>query len=564
MLVQAQLFVVGGWLAVSAVLLGLGLLERRLSGSPLRSAAGLWRTLWMGWALLLAGLQVWHFFLPVDDRARVFFAAVAVLGWAASGSAPWRVLARALPRNIPALLVVVAAAWWLSNQSLSGPRFGDTGMYLIPTVHWYESYAAVPGLANLFVPFGHNLSYFLYAALLDAGPFAGRLSHIVNSALVMVLLARGLVACGRLLRRDNDRIAADLFHVLALVAAIELAFSIYLTSPMPDTGVYLFGLVLAAELVEFLCDLRPSRAAMIRIVFLAAVSLTVKLSIAGLSLAVAAGAVLWWMRRTWTSPADAARGVAWASLAASVPVACWIARNVISSGYPLYPAPLLPLPVDWIARVDATAWIQKPMAMAPMWTIFRDLAWWKTRLLSLGWAESDVMRPLVMIAAGAFAFVVARAVQWWRGQPSPVPVLVLAAPLASFFFSFANTPMPRYQGATLWIFGMLLLVLAFAGVLARAGWPLRALAVVLVLAAAAAIPLARGSDLWLPLKDFEGTSSPRTHTEHLASGLDVLVPQNQVCWYAPLPCTPEPHPGLRLRRPGDLGAGFAIDLPEEP
>lgn len=48
------------------------------------------------------------------------------------------------------------------------------------------------------------------------------------------------------------------------------------------------------------------------------------------------------------------------------------------------------------------------------------------------------------------------------------------------------------------------------------------------------------------------------------SGLEVLVPSADFyCWNAPLPCTPEPLPGLRLRREGDLSSGFVMDV-EDP
>jgi hypothetical protein len=76
------------------------------------------------------------------------------------------------------------------------------------------------------------------------------------------------------------------------------------------------------------------------------------------------------------------------------------------------------------------------------------------------------------------------------------------------------------------------------------------------------MPVHRGAEPWLALQAFEPSSPPRLHEQTLPSGLVVRVPENQVCWYAELPCTPEPHPGLRLRVPGDLGSGFAIDLPE--
>jgi hypothetical protein len=73
--------------------------------------------------------------------------------------------------------------------------------------------------------------------------------------------------------------------------------------------------------------------------------------------------------------------------------------------------------------------------------------------------------------------------------------------------------------------------------------------------------LLRTEPVLVELSDFEPVSRPQVALRQLASGLAVQVPVNSdVCSDAPLPCTPEPHPGLRLRRPGDLGGGFAIDV----
>jgi len=137
----------------------------------------------------------------VDDRARVAVAALAAAGLLSVAGRAVRALRRATlamwTRGAVATIGIAATAFWLSHLSMAGPRFGDTGMYLVPTVHWYSTHAIVPGLANLFVPLGHNLSYFLYAALLDGGPLAHRFWHVVNSVLVFALLSRGIARPGR-------------------------------------------------------------------------------------------------------------------------------------------------------------------------------------------------------------------------------------------------------------------------------------------------------------------------------------------------------------------------------
>jgi hypothetical protein len=44
----------------------------------------------------------------------------------------------------------------------------------------------------------------------------------------------------------------------------------------------------------------------------------------------------------------------------------------------------------------------------------------------------------------------------------------------------------------------------------------------------------------------------------LATGLVVQEPQYMQCWDAPLPCTAFRNDHLRLRREGDLRAGFTV------
>jgi hypothetical protein len=66
-----------------------------------------------------------------------------------------------------------------------------------------------------------------------------------------------------------------------------------------------------------------------------------------------------------------------------------------------------------------------------------------------------------------------------------------------------------------------------------------------------------GTDTWL--QPLGGTARLRTFTT--ASGLTVNVPVRNGgrCWDAPLPCTPNPAPNLRLRHSETLAAGFAVD-----
>jgi hypothetical protein len=81
----------------------------------------------------------------------------------------------------------------------------------------------------------------------------------------------------------------------------------------------------------------------------------------------------------------------------------------------------------------------------------------------------------------------------------------------------------------------------------------------------AAVPFTEGKPLLRGLTDFELPPGPELHAETLATGLVVQVPNaTMCCWEGPFPCTPYPNQALRLRREGDLAAGFRIDPSVRP
>jgi hypothetical protein len=75
----------------------------------------------------------------------------------------------------------------------------------------------------------------------------------------------------------------------------------------------------------------------------------------------------------------------------------------------------------------------------------------------------------------------------------------------------------------------------------------------------ALLPFAEGQTPWLELQQLAPLPRSTVREVHMPAGLVVRVPERQTCWNTPPPCTPELDPGLRLRRPDDLGSGFKIE-----
>ncbi|HVM97104.1 MAG TPA: hypothetical protein VMT89_12000, partial [Candidatus Acidoferrales bacterium] len=192
--------------------------------------------------------------------------------------------------------------------------------------------------------------------------------------------------------------------------------------------------------------------------------------------------------------------------------------------------------------------------------LFRAPEWFRGRLISLSWGEPEVIDCLKVGAIALILGVPLRLWRWWRGVLPRVSVAILLPTLVSFVFVFLTAPMPRYQGATIWILAAQLVLLGVGESVLRGRWLPRT-ALVGLIAAATGLPFARGAPLWSAANSFELVGRTSVEEVRLASGLVVTVPKGTpTCWDASLPCTPEPHPGLRLRRDGDLASGFTIDL----
>lgn len=532
--------ILGAWVVLGAAFAGVGALVRRASRAPIAGADGWLASFWVGWAATLYALQLWHVFLPVDGRALALVAAVGLAGIVAAGAGPWRVVVRGVRTRWPAVVALVVVALWLANRALSGAQNGDSGLYHVPTIRWVAEHRLVPGLGNLSVFFADNQSYFLYAALVDVGPFVHGGHHVANALLLLVLAARVLLAVDRVAR---TRAAApeDVFFALLLPAVVALAFDINLTSPSPDLAVFVLGVVLSGALIAL--GRRPAQADVLGLALVASAAVTVKLSLAALAAGTLAVALV--PRRLRDVPAAA--GIAALGL---VP---WIGRGVVLSGYPVYPSTLGAVPVAWrvpetVVRAASGAILVSQAVPGWWWQAVRNPAWVVRWLDSLEWLQRAVLVP-VAIAIGAGLVAAIR-------RPRPrVPLAVLVPPLASFVFCLVTAPRPRFVGAALW-------VVAAETVLLALGTDAGAASRRLVLAGAlglALLPFFDGRPVLRRLSGFEPQPRPRVEEVRLESGLVVRVPTvADSCWDAPPPCAPHPDARLRLRRAGDLESGFVI------
>ena len=598
------------WLAWWLVFAGWGMLFLRACGRRVRGAESLIGAFWIGWSLTLPFLTVWHFFRRVDGAAALVVIAIGLtghilvllrnntgsagvharssLGLRTASSAPrcrppsrlislFAVEARLQPFSfswgrISFILVFLALAFLVADHSLMSPLNFDTGLYHLQAMRWIESYAVVPGLGNLHGRLAFNQSYFLYAALLDAGPWHGLAHYWVTGLFPLTLIAQLLLKLtGRSRRGENP--TRRLFWLLLAVPVYSQVNNYNLSSPSPDLPVFILSVVLALELLDLLM-LSPAATRtvphrVLKIVLIALAGITVKfnfVALGGLASALALGVGAARLLRRHKRPAVRRLLLAF-SLCGAAFLIPWAARDLVLSGYVGYPLPWFTLPLRW--RIPLPAVLEekdviygfardpceslKSIWPLQSWSWFPD---WATYVAT--YQKFDILLPLGLVGV---ALVVAL---WQRRRgvaPAARPMgLFMVFPIGALVFWFVTAPHPRFAGGAFWILAAGANAFILARFAPRRPRLMAVLAGAMILLSLRYAPrpmiiLAPG-----PERGFHPTPQVRAVSYVTASGLRVLIPASGwQCWDLPLPCTGYPKRGLSLIEPGNLQAGFKLE-----
>lgn len=558
------------WLFWFVVFAGWGALFARACGRRVGSFGEFLDSFWSGWSLALIFLVWWHFFLPINAGAALAVIGVGLAGHAFARRLPPLWARRWGPRKIAFALVFAALAWLMANHSLMLPINFDTGLYHLPSIHWFRSYPVIPGLGNLHGRLAFNQSYFLYAALLDVGPWRGDAFHIVSGIFPIVLIAQLTLRLLSPLRPGEDA-TRRLFWLLLAVPALNEVNNFNISSPSPDMLIFVLSLVLAMEFLDLLlapaAALRGLRWRVPRLVLLGMAGITVKLNFLVLGGATAAlGVAVAAVRLARRQGARPALLLAGRSICLGVLILLpWMSRGVILSGYPLYPLHQVSVPVPW--RVPKVAVLEEasvihgfardPFEEMRPWPI-PDWRWF--RVWALYTVEFSRFHAVLPIALVAFAFGVTLH-QRRRGVVAANArsmALFMSLPCAALAFWFISAPHPRFAGGAFWI----LAAGANAFVLGRYGRERRrlmyGLAALIILFTSAFHGAFMG---WIkpdPVHGFAPAPHPELKTFVTDSGLVLYVDSNRSyqCWDLPLPNTGYPKRGLQLIEPGNLRRGF--------
>jgi hypothetical protein len=419
-IVTGTVLVLVTWALAAAVILGVGIAPAVLSGTKHRFDMVARTALWWGLGLITAVVLLVGLFAPLRSPtsavavlgacAFMIFVGIAIARRTTSRSEPivnWR----APSRSVWLVLGTLGAVTVYQAFKALGPVTNyDTGLYHLGAIKYAGDYSTIPGLANLYFPFGYNNSVFPLAAFLGNGPWDGVGYRLLNG-LLMVLVMSDLA-----IRLMSRRYTWGTFLLLLGVASCFIPLvaiaDFWIVSPTADSAILLLTLISTAYLADFLGG-RPERSrngSVVAVSSMLMVSMRPTMMIFG---ATAAVIILISLVRNRNRPENAITARAWvllAGLGAGLGVAQAV-RDYRLSGWLLYPLSIVPFDVPWLATNpvgprEATLAAARDPSAPDHYRVAHSWEWipvWFGRL----WSQWETYFLLLGLAAAIIALIVA-------------------------------------------------------------------------------------------------------------------------------------------------------------
>jgi len=564
---RLMIIVLYSWLALYLMFTGLGLFISRAFGRKFEQGKNMFTSFWLGWALVVLILQLWHFLFPVNSWIFILISLIGATGllWNLKGLRRWA--ERNFFKRKLFFFFLLLMSIWLANRAVCFDRLYDTGLYHLSSVHWTTAFPVVPGLGNLHGRLAFNNSYFLYSGLLEVGPWTLKSQHLSGGLLLLVLFAQMLFSGYSIFQRKGRLQSYHLFTIILLAPVLIKGFSNHISSLSPDLPIFILGVVLSAQLLAFLENQNPASQekeyAVFFIIIMAVLGITIKISflVFGASAALLT-AIIYIFRNGKHYRFKLRKIFIWSIACVVLLLGPWMARGVILSGYLFYPSTIASFPVEWrlptSAAVEEANWI-RGWARKPNvhWNeVLGNWDWlkqWADRTLK----DYEVAVPLILVFMGCFLLVYSRFKKSNNRNTQKIKWLFLLPPLISVVYWFFTAPALRFIGANLWVLGSGVMILGVRSLKSKK---------ILILSLAVFILLSWFISEKIPQSKELMRSSvyPLRYAElkrfKTNSGLIIYVPKNgDQCWNGPLLCTPFPKENLRLRTEGDISKGFILN-----
>ncbi|MFC1770299.1 LIC_10190 family membrane protein [Candidatus Margulisiibacteriota bacterium] len=554
------------WFLLFAAITGLGFWSHLLFKIRNKSIESGFSGFWIGWVILVACLQVIHLFMPLNLSVFVVIIFLGLVGFFINSRELFYIIKKqSLTKIIIITIVCLFFSIWISNQALAPiTRHGNAGFYHLQTLKWISTYKTVPGLGNLDALLGYNQSHFLYQALLNNGYLLNKVHHFGNGLLLWVMMMQILFSLTKIFS-DRNYLKRDIFRALFFPAVIYKCFY-YASSLTPDLPLFILGIIISSELCFLFLDKDSpdsKRYSTLYICILSLLAVTIKLSFAVYAFFSIALSFFYYIYKL-TDPKDRKSSFLKLSffiflcfLLIDIP---WIIRNIILSGYLLYPISSFSLPVVWKMPAENVKFVAQAFKNMSFYSdigltkkIPIDMQWLK--IWGLYWAKR--FRYDILLLPALF-LLMPLGIKYYKKQ-KVYQLLFLLPAFASVVFLFFYAPTPRFMGSApfqLWLGSFVFFI---TGSKLFNQFNLKELFAIFIVCS---LLLAGTRSTFIRPTHNAFFDIPKIKTKKVITqtGLVVNVPVSPktYCWNSSLPCTMLPDPRLGTLEKGKMESGFKI------
>lgn len=337
------------------------------------------------------------------------------------------------------------------------PQHYDTYLYHAQAIHWCEEFGVVPGLGNLHFRLAYNSAFITLQALFSFSWLVGQSLHTVNGFLVLILSV--WIIWSFHVERDNMLQVSDMLKLGLIFYFIYDSF--HISSPNTDTWALSLLCYICIKWSEYAEKELEEPLPYAMLCILSVYALTLKLSAAPFVLLTLYPAVLLLRSKNWKQI------IAHVGLG-NVTVLPYLLRNVIISGYLIYPYPELDLfTFDWKMSVstliadrrEVIAWGRGNKDVSR----YQDALWeWMPQ-----WYQSihPLWRVLFLIAIVACVFLSIQLIMDIRRKRVINRCMLTVVTMIGMIFWLMSAPLPRYG-----VVYMLLLTCMCFGILCQGRW----------------------------------------------------------------------------------------------
>ena len=560
------------WIILIPIFVGLGLLSIHFIGRHSNDFEIIFLSFWIGWAISLAFLQIWHFFLPVNGITLIVFMVISICGWILYSRSILQTLQKIPVSKIFVLgLCLIIVGLWLANRSALVLSIGDTALYHQQVVQWYSKYPIVPGLGLLHDRFSYNSASLLYSALLDVSIWNQKSFHLANGLLVWALISHSFSGLIFALSK-KEGIGYYVYVATILIPALILGSSNYVISNSPDLPFYALELIFIGSLYRFLTIPKDDDAKFwIFVISIFAAALFI-IRVNSLIL-VTLGLVTTWIFWIWKNDSIKIRiSISQILFLSWIPLfiftAPWFIRNIILSGYLVFPISFISFPVEWripdYILLENYTWIKS-------WARKPNMFWDEVLYSSTPWFPEWIIRVSGEISKPFFITLLISLLHGMWGIPRKIRSflngwIVFFILIVSVIVWYLTIPDTRFAGSIFWSLALLSIALFGDRILPtvnkRTDHQLVILFMFLILFTYTDpinlvniqpnLEISETAPYLVEIKE-------NFQQYETKSGLIVnYPPTTDQCWTIPIPCTPSLNPYLELRIPGELRHGFKL------